>query len=295
MMGSLPARPSAEVVLDAIVFRGPITLLTNVVAKTLTRSEQFLAVPAVVYCRAMGRLDGTVALITGGARGQGAAEARLFAAEGAEIWLTDVLVDEGQAVADEIGGHFRAHDVTDGEGWSAIVAEIIEASGRVDVLINNAGIFRLGGLLDTDSELWDTTIAVNQTGVYLGMKAVAPSMVEQRSGSIINISSVAGIQGAVVAYAYAATKWALRGMTRSAARELAPHQVRVNSIHPGIIDTPMLRQYDDIGLAAALEERVPMGHGATADEVAAVALFLASDDSSHCTGSEIVVDGGLTA
>ncbi len=243
----------------------------------------------------MGRLDGKVALITGGARGQGAAECRLFAAEGAAVWLTDVLVDEGEAVAAEVGGTFREHDVSDADRWTAVVAELMDAHGRIDVLINNAGIFRLGGLLDTDRELWDTTIAVNQTGVLFGMQAVAPAMIQRRSGSIVNVSSIAGIQGASIAHAYAASKWAVRGMTRSAARELAPHQVRVNSIHPGIIDTPMLRQYDDIGLPSILEERVPVGHQASADDVAKLALFLASDDSAYSTGSEFVVDGGLTA
>ncbi len=209
----------------------------------------------------VGRLAGKVALITGGARGQGAAEGRLFAAEGADVHLTDVLVDEGRAVASEIGGSFREHDVSDADQWSAVVDDILGAHGRIDILVNNAGIFRLGGLLDTDRNLWDTTIAVNQTGVFLGMAAVAPSMVERRSGSIINISSIAGLQGVKIAHAYAASKWAVRGMSRSAARELAPHQVRVNSIHPGIIDTPMLRQYDDIGLPPILEEQVPMVDG----------------------------------
>ncbi len=254
-----------------------------------------MAVSRPVYGWAMGRLQGKVALITGGARGQGAAEGRLFAAEGASVWLSDLLVDEGQAVAAEIGARFRAHDVTDTDGWSDLVDEIVDTDGRIDVLVNNAGIFRLGGLLDTERELWDTTIAVNQTGVYLGMRAVAPTMVEQRSGSIINISSVAGIRGAMIAFAYAASKWALRGMSRSAARELAPHHVRVNSVHPGIIDTQMLRQYDNSGLPTVLEDQVPMGHMASADEVARLVLFLASDESSHCTGSEFVVDGGLTS
>ena len=243
----------------------------------------------------MGRLDGKVALITGAARGQGAAEARVFAAEGANVWLTDVLIEEGRAIAADVDGTFREHDVTDADRWSAVVSEMLHVHRRIDVLVNNAGIFRLGGLLETDRELWDTTIAVNQTGVFLGMAAVAPAMVEQRAGSIINISSIAGIQGASIAHAYAASKWAVRGMTRSAARELAPHHVRVNSIHPGIIDTPMLRQYDDIGLPERLVAEIPMGHDASADEVARLALFLASDESAYCTGSEFVIDGGVTA
>jgi NAD(P)-dependent dehydrogenase (short-subunit alcohol dehydrogenase family) len=242
----------------------------------------------------MGRLDGKIALISGGARGQGAAEARLFAAEGATVHLTDVL-PEGRAVAADIGGTFHEHDVTDAAAWEAITKEMVAEHGRIDVLVNNAGIFRIAGLADTDRELWDQIIAVNQTGVFLGLKAVAPTMVEQRSGSIINISSIAGLRGAGMALAYGASKWAVRGMTRSLAQELAPHRVRVNSIHPGIIDTPMADEFDRAGVRQAVDERIPIGYEASADDVAKLALFLASDDSAYCTGSEFVVDGGMTA
>ena len=242
-----------------------------------------------------GRLDGKVALITGGARGQGGAEGELFAAEGATVHLTDVLVDEGEALAARIGGTFHQHDVTDADAWEAIVKTVVADHGRIDVFVNNAGIFRIAPLLATDRELWDRIIAVNQTGVYLGLAAVAPVMVSQRSGSIINISSIAGLRGAGTAFAYGASKWAVRGMTRSAAQELAPHQVRVNSIHPGIIDTPMAAEFDRVGVRQTLTERIPVGYMATADDVAKLALFLASDDSTYCTGSEFVVDGGFTA
>lgn len=242
----------------------------------------------------MARLAGKVALITGGARGQGASEGRLFAAEGATVYLTDVLT-EGRAVADEIGGTFFEHDVTDAAAWEAVTKDIVAEHGRIDVLINNAGIFKLGGVTTTDRELWDTTIAINQTGVFLGMQAVAPTMVENGSGSIINISSIAGLRGAGVALAYASTKWAVRGMTKSAAQELASAGVRVNSIHPGIINTPMLTTFDDADLREDVRSRIPMGYEASADDVANMALFLASDDSSYCTGSEFIVDGGMTA
>ena len=242
----------------------------------------------------MARLDGKVALISGAARGQGAAEARLFAREGASVYLTDVLT-EGRAVADEVGGTFFEHDVTDAGVWEQITKEIVAEHGRIDVLVNNAGIFRIAGLADTDRDLWDTVIAVNQTGVFLGLKAVVPTLVEQRSGSIINLSSVAGLRGAGMAHAYAASKWAVRGMTRSLAQELAPSQVRVNSIHPGIIDTPMAEEFDQAGVREAVRERIPVGYEASADDVANLALFLASDESSYCTGSEFVVDGGMTA
>jgi 3alpha(or 20beta)-hydroxysteroid dehydrogenase len=242
----------------------------------------------------MARLDGKVALISGGARGQGEAEARLFAAEGATVYLTDVLT-EGQAVATDIGGTFFEHDVTDGGTWEQITKEIVAEHGRIDVLVNNAGIFRIAGLADTDRDLWDRIIAVNQTGVFLGLKAVAPVMVEQQSGSIINISSIAGLRGAGMAIAYGASKWAVRGMTRSLAQELAPHRVRVNSIHPGIIDTPMADEFDRAGVRQVVSERIPIGYEASAGDVANLALFLASDDSRYCTGSEFVVDGGMTA
>ncbi|MDH3681739.1 MAG: SDR family oxidoreductase [Acidimicrobiia bacterium] len=243
----------------------------------------------------MARLDGKVAWITGGARGQGGAEGRLFREEGAEVYLTDVLAQEGTALAEEIGATFIEHDVTDDAGWSAIAKQIVGDHGRIDVLINNAGIFRIAGLNETDRALWDSIIAINQTGVFLGMQTVAPYMIEAGSGSIINISSVAGLRGAGTAIAYGASKWAVRGMTRSAAQELAPHGIRVNSIHPGIIDTAMANEFDRVGVRDQLTERIPMGHLAGPDEVARLALFLASDDSSYCTGSEFVVDGGFTA
>jgi len=243
----------------------------------------------------MGRLDGKVALISGGARGQGAAEGKLFRAEGAEVYLTDVLVDEGFSFAASIGATFVEHDVTDSAAWELITKQIITDHGHIDVLINNAGIFRMAGLLDTDRELWDRMLAVNQTGVFLGMQAVAPHMIDNAGGSIINISSIAGLRGAGAAQAYSATKWAVRGMTRGAAQELAPHGIRVNSIHPGIINTEMAREFDRTGSTERVTNAIPMGYMATADDVANMALFLASDESSYCTGSEFIVDGGFTA
>lgn len=243
----------------------------------------------------MGRLDGKVVLITGGARGQGASEGALFQDEGAAVYLTDVLVDEGTKTAADIGATFIEHDVTDESTWSAIVDRIADEQGRLDVLINNAGIFRLAGLAETDRAMWDSIIAINQTGVFLGMQAVSPTMIGQGSGSIINISSIAGLRGAGAAFAYGASKWAVRGMSRAASQELAPHGVRVNSIHPGIIDTPMIDEFDRAGLMETVTARIPMGYTAKAEEVAKMALFLASDDSAYSTGSEFVIDGGMTA
>lgn len=243
----------------------------------------------------MGRLDGKVALITGGARGQGAAEGKLFCAEGANVYLTDVLVEEGIETAAEIGATFIEHDVTDSDAWTSIVTRIEKEHGHLDVLINNAGIFHMMGMADTERELWDRTIAINQTGVFLGLQAVAAIMTHQKSGSIINISSIAGLRGSGGAFAYGASKWAVRGMTKSAAQELSPHGIRVNSIHPGIIETAMVDEFSRKGVNENVRAQIPMGHYADASEVANLALFLASDESTYCSGSEFVIDGAMTA
>jgi len=243
----------------------------------------------------MGRLEGKVALITGGARGQGAAEAQRFAAEGATVRITDVLDAEGKTTAAELGEQvsYRHLDVSGANQWQTVVDELINDLGRIDILVNNAGIFELGTLTSTTLDDWDRMIAINQTGVFVGMQTVAPHMRAQNSGSIINISSIAGLSGVAMAQAYAASKWAVRGMTKSAAMELASENVRVNSVHPGIIDTNMLHTFG--GNREAVEQRIPMGRVADASEVAEVVLFLASDESSYCTGHEFVVDGAMTA
>lgn len=245
----------------------------------------------------MSRLTGKVAVITGGARGQGAAEARLFAAEGARVVITDVLIEEGKAVAAEIGGVFLRHDVSSESEWGDVVRQVLTAHGRIDVLVNNAGIFRRGNLRSTTLADYRQVIEINQIGVFLGMQAVATTMIEQRSGSIVNISSIAGFLGSAGAIAYGASKWAVRGMTKAAGVELARHGVRVNSIHPGMIDTDMMSEVTggDADRFKRIEKSVPLGRVAAADEVAKLALFLASDDSSYCTATEFVVDGGVTA
>jgi 3alpha(or 20beta)-hydroxysteroid dehydrogenase len=241
----------------------------------------------------MGKLDGRVAVVTGGARGQGAAEARLFADEGATVYVTDVLRDDGAKTAAEIGCTFVAHDVTDPAQWGELVARVVDDCGRLDILINNAGILRWERMVDTSIESWNEVVAVNQTGVFLGMYSVAPQMIEQHSGSIVNISSVGGLRGASACFTYAATKWAVRGMTKGAAIELGPHGIKVNSIHPGIIDTPMMGGHDLDGLASTIG--VPLQRYAQPDEVAKLALWLVSDDNSYSTGAEFVIDGGQTA
>jgi 3alpha(or 20beta)-hydroxysteroid dehydrogenase len=239
----------------------------------------------------MGRLDGKVVIITGGARGQGASEARLFTDEGATVYITDVLADDGAKTAADIGCTFLNHDVTQPTNWQQVVDRVTGDRGRIDVLINNAGILYWETMTTTPLDMWERIIAVNQTGVFLGMQAVAPTMKAQRSGSIINISSIGGLRGGSPCFAYATTKWAVRGMTKGAAQELGPYNIRVNSIHPGIIDTPMLADKPIADMAA----RVPLGRYASPDEVAKLALWLASDDSAYASGAEFILDGGQTA
>lgn len=245
----------------------------------------------------MGRLDGKVAIITGGARGQGYAEAKRFVAEGATVVITDVRTDEGARAAADLGATFCRHDVTSADEWASLVDTTRSDHGRIDVLINNAGIFLGAGLADTDEEQYRQVIDINQIGVFLGLKAVVPVMVEQGSGSIVNISSVAGLRSAAGAFAYAASKFAVTGMTKSLAVEVARKGVRVNSIHPGLIETPMMDELrgERPERLDAMARHVPMGRVADADEVATLAVFLASDESSYITGASMVVDGGMTA
>ena len=243
------------------------------------------------------RLDGKVALITGGARGQGKHEAHLFADEGATVVITDVLDREGEATAAAIERcAYLQLDVASEDQWTATVAELLERHGRLDVLVNNAGIYLNQVMVQTSLEDYRRVIDINQVGVFLGMKAVAPGMTAAGSGSIINISSGAGLRGRPGRIAYAASKWAVRGMTKVAARELAPFGVRVNSIHPGPIDTAMLHQDPDVtsDIDRVIAD-VPLGRFGEPQEVAKLALFLASEDSSYSTGSEFLIDGGTTA
>jgi len=242
----------------------------------------------------MGRLEGKVAIITGGARGQGAAEAELFASEGADVIASDVLDADGQKLAARTGVTFLHHDVTSEADWQRVVQAAVDRFGRLDILVNNAGIFRPGGVRDTKLADYRRVIEVNQVGVFLGMQAAAPAMIANGSGAIVNISSIAGMRGSRGALAYGASKWAVRGMTKSAAQELGRFGVRVNSIHPGVIDTPMLHEIPgvDAGGMENMLRRTPINRVADPIEVARLALFLASDDSSYCTGAEFIVDGG---
>ncbi|MBM3139900.1 MAG: glucose 1-dehydrogenase [Chloroflexi bacterium] len=245
----------------------------------------------------MGRLDGKVALITGGARGQGAEEGRLFAAEGARVVLTDVRDEEGEAAARRIGeaAIYLHHDVRDEDEWEGVVQRVVDRHGRVDVLVNNAGIYRRRDLLDLPLAEYMQIIEINQVGVFLGLKVVARAMRDGGGGAIVNISSTAGMRGAAGAIAYGASKWAVRGMTKAAARELGPLGIRVNSIHPGPIDTEMLVDGGIADRRAELAAAAPLRRIGEAADVARLALFLASDESAHCTGAEFVIDGGSLA
>ena len=251
----------------------------------------------------MGRLDGKVAVISGAARGQGEAEARLFAAEGAAVVLGDVLDDRGRAVADAIGDRARyVHlDVREPADWAAAVAVAEREFGPVSVLVNNAGILRYATLIDTPLDEYRQVIEVNQIGVLLGMQAVVPSMEQAGGGSIVNVSSTSGMIAAPGTTAYTASKFAVRGMTKVAALELGPLGIRVNSVHPGGVDTEMVRPGDGPAGGPGSDEldrrfsSLPLGRAGRAEEVASLALFLASDESSYSTGSEFVCDGGMTA
>jgi 3alpha(or 20beta)-hydroxysteroid dehydrogenase len=243
----------------------------------------------------MDRLKGKVILISGGARGQGAAEARLFVAEGARVVIGDVLEPEGRRLAVELGAAatFLRQDVTAERDWQSAVAAAATLGG-LHGLVNNAGIYQPATLMETDTELFERHVRVNQLGCFLGMKAVVPLMERSGGGSIVNISSVAGLRGSPGAIAYSATKWALRGMTKAAAIDLAPRQIRVNSVHPGPIDTEMIRFRTPEQTRERLQQ-VPMRRMGSADEVAALVLFLLSDESAYVTGAEVAIDGGAVA
>jgi 3alpha(or 20beta)-hydroxysteroid dehydrogenase len=245
----------------------------------------------------MNRLASKTALISGGARGQGEAEVRLFIQEGAKVVFGDILDDLGETVAKDVGDDaFYLHlDVRREEDWNRAVAEAVTRFGSLDVLVNNAGITAMGVLThDITLEEYMRVIEVNQIGVFLGMRAAIPTMLQNRRGSIVNISSAAGIIGSGGATAYTASKFAVRGMTKNAALEYGKAGIRVNSIHPGLIDTPMVGSFlDQMGPEFYATSAIP--RAAQPQEVAYLALFLASDESSFCTGAEYLVDGGRLA
>ncbi|RAY12529.1 3-alpha-hydroxysteroid dehydrogenase [Actinomadura craniellae] len=247
----------------------------------------------------MGRLDGKVALITGGARGMGRAHVRRFTEEGARVVFGDVLTEEGEKLAAEQGDavRFLRMDVTEPADWERAVTTATDAFGGLDVLVNNAGIIRHRTIEEMDLAEFRHVLDVNLTGQWLGVKAVIAPMRARGGGSIINVSSVEGFIGAAGMSAYAASKFGVRGLTKSAARELGGYGIRVNSIHPGGILTAMVTDPEVVAAtaesAAGLMKALPLGRLGRTREVAGLMVYLASDDSSYCTGSEVVVDGGM--
>ena len=254
-----------------------------------------------------GRLAGSVVFVTGGARGQGAALARRVVAESGRVFVTDVLDADGEALAGKLcadaGGPVAAYrrlDVRDEAGWAAAVAACEQEFGGLDALVNNAGVLLMKRTVDTTVEEYRWICEINQLGVFLGIRAVIPGMKARRRGSIVNISSVEGLGGAADTLAYTATKFAVRGMTKAAAVELGRFGVRVNSVHPGGIDTPMIRppgddekaRADGDAIVAAIGSMVPLKRAGQPEEVAAMVAWLCSDEASYCTGAEFVVDGG---
>ncbi len=244
--------------------------------------------PAPVSCI---RIDGKVVIVTGGANGQGAVTAALLRAAGATVFITDYDEVAGERASVAADATFLRHDVTSEADWQHVVERVLSDCGRLDVLVNNAGVIEWETMTTTSTENWNRLVAINQTGPFLGMRAVATTMKAQRWGSIVNISSVAGLGGSRPCFAYGATKWAVRGMTRGAAQELGPFGIRVNAVLPGTIESRMIEGLD----RAAMAGTIPLRRIGEREEVARLTLWLASDESSYITGADHLIDGGSKA
>lgn len=246
----------------------------------------------------MGRIEGKNAIVTGGARGIGAATVRRFVEEGARVVIADLLEREGQALADELGpaAGFHRLDVADAQAWRSCVAYGVERFGAIDILVNNAGVCLVGAITDLDPLLFQRSLEVNLLGSFLGLQAVGAGMIARGQGAIINVSSAEGLHGTNGMAAYGSSKWGLRGLTKVAALEFGHRGVRVNSIHPGAVDTPMANS-DAIprDILARVFSRQPIQRIGRPEEIADLILFLASDEASYVCGAEIAVDGGMTA
>jgi len=239
-----------------------------------------------------------VAVVTGAAQGLGAAFVRKLSSEGAKVVATDIQVEAGKAVVADLGDYVRflKHDVTSAADWDHVVRETERSFGAVAVLVNNAGIAMKKAIVDTSEAEYRKVIDTNQTSVFLGMRAVIPSMRKTSGGSIINVSSIGGLRGNKGMVGYDSSKFAVRGMTKVAALELGEYGIRVNSVHPGIIETPIIEQGDLANyIAEIVRTQIPLKRIARAEEAANLILFLASDESSYSTGAEFIIDGGMTA
>ncbi|ALS00364.1 3-alpha-hydroxysteroid dehydrogenase [Enterococcus silesiacus] len=245
------------------------------------------------------RLAGKIALITGASMGMGKEHASLFIKEGATVYIADINDAKGQETADDLGdkAHFIHLDVTNEDQWQAAIEQIAKESGSLDVLVNNAGISMFNSLINTSQEEFMKTIEINQLSVFLGMKASVPLMEKSDAASIINISSIEGFEGSIGGYGYVSSKFAVRGLTKCAALEFADKNIRVNSVHPGGVVTPMVTEATGEQKAAIeqFQQTIPMKRMAEPKEISKLVLFLASDDSSYSTGSEFIADGGILA
>lgn len=246
----------------------------------------------------MTRLEGKVAIVTGGARGMGAATCRLFVEAGARVVIADVLDAEGEALARELGSaaRFMRLDVADEANWQRVADATVEQFGRIDVLVNNAAVLIFGAITELSKRDFERAVSINLVGTFVGIRTIAPHMIAQKSGSIVNISSVDGLRGVNALAAYVSSKWGVRGLTKVAALELGQKGVRVNSIHPGGVNTVMSNP-----TGAPLDEvnkhytHVPLQRVGLPEEIARATLFLASDEASYCNGAELSVDGGMAA